>query len=217
LPKLTVTREREPFVSLLLYSAFKWSIVSPLLYTYWQGQVHGASNVPKKGGFLVVSNHASNYDPLLLSCCVGRPVAYMAKEELFTVPVLRTASKIYGAYPVNRSNVGSSSIKYALEYLKNGWGAGVFLDGTRTPMGKIIKPKSGAALIAAKAQVPVLTVSMWGTEKIETPGHWLPAPVPLTLRIGELQPPPASTKREVLDESTALWTAEINKMHDLGR
>jgi 1-acyl-sn-glycerol-3-phosphate acyltransferase len=212
-----VTREREPLVNLLMYNAFKWSIVSPLLHTYWQGRIHGASNVPKKGPFLVVSNHASNYDPLLLSCSMGRPVAYMAKAELFSVPLLSTAIRLYGAYPVKRGNAGSSSIKCALEYLSNGWGAAVFLDGTRTPTGRILKPKSGAALVAAKAQVPVLTMSLWGTEKIETSGKLWPAHVPLTLRIGELQPPPASTKRDILDESTALWTEQINKMLDLGR
>jgi 1-acyl-sn-glycerol-3-phosphate acyltransferase len=214
---LTVTREREPLVNLLMYHAFKWSIVSPVFHTYWQGRVYGANNVPKKGPFLVVSNHASNYDPLILSCAMGRPMAYMAKAELFKVPVLNTAVRLYGAYPVKRGQTGSSSIKSALEYLANGWGAAVFLDGTRTPTGRILQPKSGAALVAAKAQVPVLMASLWGAERIESNGKTWPAQVPITLRIGEPQPPPASTKRDVLDECTALWAEKIEKMLDLGR
>jgi 1-acyl-sn-glycerol-3-phosphate acyltransferase len=212
-----VTREREPLVNFLLYHAFKWSIVSPLLHTYWQGKIYGAEHVPKKGGFLVVSNHASNFDAVFLSCCVGRPVAYMAKENLFSVPVLSTAIHLYGAYPVNRTQVGSSVIKAALEYLDNGWGAGIFIDGTRTPDGRVTEPKSGAALIAAKAQVPVLPVSLWGMEKIELPDRKLPVSTPVTLRIGELQPPPVSTKRSEIDKSTQDWAERINKMHDLGR
>lgn len=212
-----MTREREPLVNLLMYNTFKWSIVNPMFLTYWQGRIHGASNVPQKGPFLVVSNHASNYDPLLLSCAMGRPIAYMSKEELFRVPLFGQAIRLYGAYPVKRGQTGSSSIKSALEYLANGWGTAVFLGGTRTSTGKVLNPKSGAALIAAKAQVPVLTMSLWGSEKIEVSGRILPAQVPLTLRIGELQPPPVSTKRDILDESTALWTEQINEMHDLGR
>jgi 1-acyl-sn-glycerol-3-phosphate acyltransferase len=212
-----VTREREPFPSLFMYYAFKWLVVSPMLHTYWQGKIYGAEKIPKKGPFLVVSNHASNYDPVLLSCCVGRPVAYMAKEELFEIPVLKTAMKIYGAYPVNRERAGSGTIKAAMEYLENGWGLGVFMGGTRTADGKIADPKAGAALIAAKAQVPVIPISLWGTHELEVPGRKIPAAAPLTIRIGDILEPPASSKRALLDEATAKWTAEIDRLHELGR
>ncbi len=212
-----MTKEREPLFNFTMYHAFKWLVVSPLLHTYWQGKIHGAEHVPKTGGFLVVSNHASNFDPVLLSCSIGRPVAYMAKEELFKVPVLKNLIKIYGSYPVKRGKAGSSVIKAALEYLDEGWGAGVFIGGTRTADGKIDDPQAGAALIAAKAQVPVIPVSLWGTEKIEVKGQKLPVSAPLTIRIGEPLPPPASTSRALLDQATAEWTAIITQMHDLGR
>lgn len=212
-----MAREREPLISRAMYYTVKWLAVSPLLHTYWQGRIYGAEHVPKKGGFLVVSNHASNFDPVILSCCMGRPVSYMAKEELFRIPILKTAIEIYGSYPVKRGQAGSSAVKAALEYLENGWGAGVFIGGTRTADGKITAPKAGAALIAARAQVPVVPVSLWGTEKIEVKGQKLPAAVPLTMRIGEALPPPASTNRALLDRVTTEWADIINQMHDLGR
>ena len=189
----------------------------PFFYLYLKGKVEGTEYIPKSGGFVVVSNHGSNFDPPLLSAAVRRPVAYMAKEELFEVPVLKNAIKLYGAYPVKRGAVDRNTIKAALAYLEAGWGVGIFLSGTRTPDGKVIDPKPGAALIAAKAQVPLLPVSMWGTHSIEQIGKKYPQSTPVTIRIGELIPAPTSTKRSELDRVTDLCTTKINDLHDLGR
>lgn len=165
----------------------------------------------------MVSNHGSNFDPPLLSAAVLRPVAYMAKEELFAVPVLKSAIRLYGAYPVKRGAVDRATIRLALAYLEDGWGAGIFLSGTRTPDGKVVDPKPGAALIAAKAQVPLLPVCLWGTHQIEQSGKKWPQATPVTIRIGELIAPPTSTKRAELDRVTDLCTTKINQLHNLGR
>ena len=212
-----MSRSREPLISLALYHAFKQPIINPLFYLYLKGKVEGTEHIPKTGGFMVVSNHGSNFDPPLLSAAVGRPVAYMAKEELFEVPILKNAIKLYGAYPVKRGAVDRTTIRAALAYLEAGWGVGIFLSGTRTADGKVVDPKPGAALIAAKAQVPLLPVSMWGTHLIEKSGQKYPQSTPVTVRIGELILPPTSTKRAELDRVTDLCTMKINAMHDLGR
>ena len=99
-----MTRSREPFASLILYHAFKWSVVSPVLNIYLRGHIHGAEHVPMDGPLVVVSNHASDFDPPIVSNCVRRPVAFMAKEELFRVPGLKQAIQLYGAYPVKRGD-----------------------------------------------------------------------------------------------------------------
>jgi len=212
-----VTRNREPLVSLALYHAFKWSVISPLLHTYFRGKIYGAENVPQSGAVIIVSNHASYFDPPIVSSCVRRPVAYMAKEELFKVPVLAQAIKLYGAYPVSRGTADRNAIRAALEYLENGWAVGVFLEGTRTPDGRISDPKRGAALLAAKAKAPFLPVCLWGSEQILQPGSSLPRPVPLTIRIGQLIDAPSSNNKEELERVTQKCAAVINEMHDLGR
>jgi 1-acyl-sn-glycerol-3-phosphate acyltransferase len=212
-----MSRSREPFPSLALYHAFKWSLVSPLLHTYFRIRIYGAENVPQSGPLLVASNHASYFDPLILSNSVRRPVAYMAKEELFRVPILAQVIKLYGAYPVSRGTGDRTAIRSALECIANGWAVGVFLDGTRTPDARITDPKRGALLLAAKAKVPILPVSLWGTEGILHKGSTIPHAVPVTVRIGKLIDAPNSTRKEELQDLTLKCAAIINEMHDLGR
>lgn len=210
-------RDREPAINLQLYYLFKWAVVNPMLRLYFRGRIYGAENVPRKGPLIVVANHASDFDPPILSSTVRRPVSYMAKEELFQVPVLKQAIQLYGAYPVKRGSADRSAIREALKQLEQGWAVGIFLQGTRTADGLIPEPKIGAALIAAKAQAPLLPVSLWGTQRILAKGSPLPRPVPLTIRIGEPIDPPASTDRQGLEAVTAQCTDMIHQLHNQGR
>ena len=210
-------RQREPQISLALYHLFKWSVVSPMLHTYFRGQIYGAEQVPQQGGLIVVANHASDFDPPIVSNCVCRPVSYMAKEELFKIPVLKQAIRAYGAYPVKRGSADRSAIRAALRQLEDGWAVGVFLQGTRTPDARIPEPKLGAAMLAAKAQAPLLPVSLWGTQAIMPKGRKLPRSVPVTVRIGTPIAPPLSTRREELEAITKQCVTAIHAMHDLGR
>lgn len=210
-------REREPFISLVLYHLFKWSVVSPMLHAYFRGRIYGAENVPQKQRLIVVANHASDFDPPIVSCCVRRPVSYMAKEELFKVPGLGSAIRLYGAYPVKRGSADRSAIRAALAQLDAGWAVGIFLQGTRTPDARISGPKLGAALLAAKSQALLLPVSLWGTQAIITKGRKVPKPVPITVRIGKPITPPVSTNRSELETVTQQCVDAIHTLHDLGR
>ncbi len=210
-------KSREPVASLILYHAFKWSVVAPMFHVYFRGRIYGTENVPRQGPLVVVSNHASDFDPPILSSCVGRPVAYMAKEELFKVPLLKQGIQLYGAYPVKRGATDRSAIRAAMTYLEAGWAAGVFLQGTRTLDERITDPKPGAAWIAAKVQAPLLPVSLWGTRAIAQTGSSAPRSVPLTVRISQPIAPPSSTDRQELEAVTQTCALIINAMHALGR
>ena len=210
-------RDREPSVSLLLYHLFKWSVVAPTLGLYFRGRVYGSDQVPQHGPLVIVANHASDFDPPLVSCSVLRPVSYMAKEELFRVPVLSSAIRLYGAYPVKRGSADRSAIRAAITQLNQGWAVGIFLSGTRTADGRIPDAKLGAALIAAKTGAPLLPLSLWGTDQIFTKGSLIPRPVPITIRIGSVIPAPASTQRDDLAGVTQQCVEAIHQLHDLGR
>lgn len=210
-------RNREPFSNLVLYRFLKWSVIMPIFRGYLRGQVYGIEHVPRTGAVIVVSNHASHFDPPLLSVAVRRPIAYMAKEELFRVPGLSQLIQLYGAYPVKRQAVDRAAIRAAIHKLEQGWGIGIFLSGTRTLDGRITDPKLGAAMIAAKQQVPLLPVSLWGTELVLPKGSKFPRSVPVTIRIGELIDPPQSGDRPELERVTGQCVEAIHALHDLKR
>lgn len=210
-------RSREPRISLALYHLFKWSAVAPALRFYFHGHAYGLHSVPQRGPLIVVANHASDFDPPLLSCCMRRPVSFMAKEELFQVPLLAQGIRLYGAYPVKRGSPDRSAIRAALAQLDQGWAVGIFLSGTRTSDGRIPDAKLGAALIAAKSQTPLLPVSLWGTHHILPKGARFPRPAAVTVRVGEVILPPTSTERDELESVTARCVAAIHTLHDRGR
>ncbi|MFN5515245.1 MAG: lysophospholipid acyltransferase family protein [Cyanobacteriota bacterium] len=208
--------DREPQLSLALYRGLKWSLVWPLFFGYFHGRIYGCEQVPPKGPAIVVSNHGTYFDPPFLSCALNRPVAFMAKEELFSVPLLGSFIRLYGAYPVKRGAGDRGAIRAALAALQQGWLVGVFLEGTRRDDGRIYDPKLGAAMIAAKAQVPLLPVALGGVENIFQAGSSWPRPAPLAIRVGELIPAPSSVKRPELERVTSLCQSRINDLLDLG-
>ncbi|MGF1536793.1 MAG: lysophospholipid acyltransferase family protein [Elainellaceae cyanobacterium] len=207
--------DREPPISLALYWLLKWGLVHPLLLGYFRGRIYGAEHVPQSGPLVVVSNHASYFDPPLLSSALRRPVAYMAKAELFDVPLLSPAIRLYGAYPVTRGTGDRGALRAALSRLGEGWAVGVFPQGTRTAEARITAPKLGATVIAAKAKAPLLPVSLWGTQAILRSA--IPRPTPVTIRIGQPIEAPQSGDRAELEDVTQRCVAAIHALHDQGR
>ena len=213
----TLAKQRESALNLALYRGLKWGVVRPLLHSVFRGKVYGQELVPSLGPALVVSNHASYFDPPFLSCAMARPVAFMAKEELFDVPLLGQAIRLYGAYPVKRGSGDRGALRAALNALEDGWLVGIFLEGTRTQDGRIYDPKLGAAMIAAKAQVPLIPVGLIGVEQIFQAGSKLPRPVPLTIRIGPAIAPPQRSKRQELEAVTQACQEQILALLAQGR
>ena len=202
----------------ILYWMFKWLVVRPILYLFYQERIYGAEKVSLTDNLIVVSNHASDFDPLIVGSCMGRPVAFMAKEELFKIPVLSQAITAFGAYPVKRGAGDRAAIRSAIASINQGWATGIFLQGTRTLDGRVTEPKLGAAMIAAKTQAPFLPVSIWGTEKILPKGAKFPKLFqPVTVRIGDLIPPPPSSDRATLEAYSQKCADAINALHALGR
>jgi 1-acyl-sn-glycerol-3-phosphate acyltransferase len=145
-----------------LYKVIKAVLTYPLRFLC-NMRVRGTENEPTtdQGAYLVIANHRTWADPIYL-CCVlkhGQP-HFMAKKELFKIPLLNLLIRALGAYPVNRGGADVGAIKHTIEMLKAGVCVGMFPQGHRynkvdprkTPV------KTGAAMIALKAGVPVLPV-----------------------------------------------------------
>lgn len=196
-----------------IFKITKFTIVNPIFKVYFRGKVIGGEKVPATGKLIIVSNHASVFDPPLLACGVNRPVSFMAKQELFSAPAFGNLITALGAYPVDREKGDRSAIRQAMMRIDTGWATCLFLEGTRTPDGRIYEPKMGAALISAKTQAPLLPVCLIGTEKILTPHHKFPQSVPVTIKIGDLIQPPTSSNKNELLRITAECADSINQLH----
>lgn len=133
---------------------------------FFRMRILGKENVPFSGPVILAANHMSNWDPPILATYLDRPVSYMAKQELFEVPVLGRAIASCHAFPIKRGAADRAAIKMAIKILKLGNCVGVFPEGTRSQDGKLHKPAAGVALIAALSSVPVVPVALIGTNEI---------------------------------------------------
>lgn len=127
-------------------------------------EVRGVENLPADGGLVLVSNHTSYWDPVVVGCAFNRQVHFMAKSELFAIPLLGTAIRVLGAFPVRRDKSDRNAIRTAVKLLEEGRVVGVFPEGTRSRTGELQKPHLGAAMLALKAGVPMLPVAVNGTK-----------------------------------------------------
>ena len=115
----------------------------------------GVENLPKSGAAILCGNHMSLLDPLAAGRAVGRPVRFMGKKELFSVPVLNTLLRALGAFPVDRGNTDITAVRTSLNILKEGGVLGIFPQGGRET-GGYRGMETGVALIALKSGAPVV-------------------------------------------------------------
>jgi len=210
--KIKKNRPRQSFV----YGCVSYLLVFPIFRFLFRGQTVGISNVPKTGGVVVVSNHGSHLDPPILGHALGRPVAFMAKTELFRVPILSYIISACGAYPVKRGAGDREALKTASNRLIEGFATGVFLDGSRQENGRVNDPKAGAALLAARTGCPILPVAIVNSHRAFPKGSCLPRFVSIHLKVGELIQPPSTRKKEDLVSTTKQVQVAINSMLEKG-
>lgn len=138
--------------------------VGPYHYVHNRLKVTGRENVPKKGPFLVVSNHLSYYDPPIVVISVNRPMGFIAKKELFTKAWLRNLINFFGAIQIDREKPSLSTMRAIKRVFQAGWSVGIFIEGTRnkTP-GTLGQPHLGPAYLAWTNRVPILPVGLVDT------------------------------------------------------
>ena len=155
-----------------------YSIVRFLLHYFFKigfrCKIIGANNIPTHGGAIIASNHISLFDPPVIGTSLVRPLHFMAKEELFVIPMVRWFLNKLNAFPVRRGMADRTAIRHALTLLENGEILGLFPEGTRSITGKLGKPEAGLAMIALKAGVPIIPTAIIGTNKVFKSGCLLP-------------------------------------------
>lgn len=125
--------------------------------------VRGTENMPREGACFVCANHISNWDPVLVAIAVKRPVHYMAKVQLFRVPILGKLLRTLGAFPVDRDAADIGAIKTALTHIKHEEPLGIFPQGKRyrgeRPETKDIK--NGVGMMVYRTHAPVVPVAIY--------------------------------------------------------
>jgi 1-acyl-sn-glycerol-3-phosphate acyltransferase len=134
------------------------------MMTVFRARATGVENVPKTGPVILACNHVSYLDPPGMGCFSGRRISFMAKKELFDIPLLGPAIAAVGAYPVDRKGSARAAIKKSLEVLKAGGTVGIFPEGTRNLSGEV-EPQVGAALLASLSKAPVVPACIVGSDR----------------------------------------------------
>ncbi len=146
-------------------------------------RVIGLERVPSNGPLLIVANHLSFYDPLLLGIVLPRRIWFFTKSEIFRWPLVGAACKATGQIPVRRGESDRSALEKALAYLQEGKALMLFPEGTVERKEKMIPARAGAAMLAARSSVTILPIAHVGTRRIlRTPRSWFPR---VTITIGE--------------------------------
>jgi 1-acyl-sn-glycerol-3-phosphate acyltransferase len=130
---------------------------------------YNTRRIPRRGGFILASNHTSYLDPVLLGICSVRRLNFMAKMELFKGALGFVLTRL-GAFPVKRGAADLGAMKEALKRLKNGRVVLIFVEGTRRIGSQPSKAHPGAGFLAIKSGVPVVPVFVKGTDKVMPPG-----------------------------------------------
>ncbi len=158
--------------------------------------VVGAEHVPRTGPLIVACNHVAYLDPPALGCMAPRPVAYMAKKELFEIPLLGPLIRKLGAFPIDRRRGDTAAMKAAVRALQTGACLGIFPEGTRNRNGTA-QPQLGVALLAAISGAPVVPAYVSGTARANRLAK-------ITVVFGE--PLPNVLPRKASREELAKWT-----------
>lgn len=139
--------------------------------------LNGIDNVPKKGAFILASNHSSYLDPIIIPAIFikffKRKVHYLGKRELFETWIGKKIHNAVGTIPLDRER-GEAALKSALKLLKEGGVIGIFPEGTRTKDGKLWRGKTGVARLALAAKVPVVPIGITGAFELMSTGGIFP-------------------------------------------
>jgi 1-acyl-sn-glycerol-3-phosphate acyltransferase len=126
-------------------------------------KVYGLENVPLEGGVLLVCNHQSNLDPVLIGVRLKRPISYVGKSELFQNRYGAALLRWLNAFPIRQGHGDVGAVKETIARLKEGRALVVFPEGSRTPDGRMLPLQGGVGLVVRRANVPVVPAAIDGS------------------------------------------------------
>jgi 1-acyl-sn-glycerol-3-phosphate acyltransferase len=138
--------------------------LSGIIRAMWfRGEVVGTENFPREGPFLIASNHASHLDPPLVGSQIAKQMRFFARKSLWNNRLLGWWLDQVETIPVERDSGDIGAIKRVMQALKEDRAVVLFPEGTRSPDGRLQKPKAGVGLMACKTGVPVVPCRVYGS------------------------------------------------------
>jgi 1-acyl-sn-glycerol-3-phosphate acyltransferase len=176
----------------VIYRLLKYVVLGPFLRLFFRPRIEGIENIPETGAAIVAGNHLSFSDHFVMPAVLPRRITFLAKAEYFTGPGVKgrlTAAffRSVGQIPVDRSGgkAAQSAITAGLAVLARGELLGIYPEGTRSHDGRLYRGRTGVAVMALRAGVPVIPVAMLGTFELQPPGRALPRLGRVTIRFGQ--------------------------------
>ena len=144
----------------------------------------GRENIPARGPVLLVSNHSSVLDPPLVGGVANRQLSFLAKAELFDIPLLGALIRRLNASPIRREGSDPGALRAAMRVLAEGRALLIFPEGTRGDEGVIRPAKTGAGMLAVLSGAAVVPVFVRGSGRAWPRGRRLPRPAKVTVTFG---------------------------------
>jgi 1-acyl-sn-glycerol-3-phosphate acyltransferase len=135
-------------------------------------RLEGREHIPTSGAFILVCNHINWKDPPWLEFATNRAIRYMAKRELFGVPVIGFVLRAIGAFPVRRGEADRAALQTALAVLAAGQPLGFFPEGHRSESGQLIRARTGVAYVAQHSGAQIVPVAVTGTRRARFGRFW---------------------------------------------
>jgi 1-acyl-sn-glycerol-3-phosphate acyltransferase len=149
----------------MTFYRFARGVLKIALTPLYRVTVLGKEHIPETGGVLLCSNHISELDPPVVGMSFPRDVHFIAKEELFNLPVLNKILPHTNAIPIKRGMSDRNALRKGLGVLKNGDVLGLFPEGTRSRTGELGEGLAGAGFFALRSDAQVIPCAVIGTYK----------------------------------------------------
>lgn len=200
-------------------SVYRWGHRLTNLFCKSMGhlEVQGVNHIPREGGVLLVSNHVSLLDPVIVGSAASREIHYMARSNAFSIPGLGMLISAYNAYPVNRGAADLGALRKTISLLKTGNAVLIFPEGTRSADGTLGDARDGACFIACRARVPTVPVFHSGAERMLPRGSRCLRRAQLTVVFGppiELAAGESENKRNIYKQMGEQMMQAIANLRD---
>jgi 1-acyl-sn-glycerol-3-phosphate acyltransferase len=151
-----------------LYWRAMWAAYAGVRLVGVKVELQGFTDFDHAGTYIYMCNHVSNLDPPIVIPLIPRRSSVLVKKEVFRVPIMAQAMRMARFVAVDRRNreAAISSIQAATEVMRSGINMAIFPEGTRSPDGKLLPFKKGPFYLAMESRIPVLPISISGTEKM---------------------------------------------------